>query len=141
MVKDSGAFNGCREAGIDNAVDIGIECLENGDGAFICGAWFVMEDAARDLEEGRECAGGEDKGDEFVEGGNPVWVHAGEDIKVKVLVSGFGGNVAYVFNEVGEFCGEGGCMGGVWCWVEEEGPFGERGVGGGAVFSFELCGM
>ena len=51
MVKDADIFDGSGETGVDDAVKVGVEGLEDGDWTFVCCFLFVMEDTSCDFEE------------------------------------------------------------------------------------------
>lgn len=122
MIEDAYGFDSSRETGVDNAIDVGVKGLEDGDGTFVSCVGFVMEKASSDLEEGGEGAGGEDEGNETIESCCPVRVHTCEDVEVEVLVSGLRGDVPDVFNEIWKFCGEDGGGGGGGGWFEVKRP-------------------
>ena len=41
MIQDIEGFNGGGEAFVDNGVEVGVICMEDGYGAFIKGVWLV----------------------------------------------------------------------------------------------------
>ena len=49
VIKNTYGFDSCRETIIDYAINVGVEGLEDGDGAFVGCVRFVMEDASSDF--------------------------------------------------------------------------------------------